>query len=450
MQSQTKSEKLPIASSSHARTAAWLSAAVMGLGQFYNRQYAKGVIFLIIYAVGITSLITALGNHLHGLITLGENTGRFEKVGKLTEYVAGDHSIFFMIYGLLSVCAIVLLLLAYGLNIRDAYASGKLRDQGQVAPGFRQSVRNVADHGFPWLLLTLPGIGILFFTIMPILFMILLAFTNYSAPDHIPPKNLVEWVGFQTFVNLLSLKAWAHTFWGVLTWTIIWAVLSTATTYFGGILVAVLIQQKGIRFKTFWRTIFIIPYAIPQFISLLIFRNLLNYQFGPINQYFRMFGLGGLPWLNDPFWAKVSVILVNMWIGIPVSMVLVLGILTAIPNDLYEAADIDGASSFQKFRNITLPYVWFSTAPILIMHFAGNINNFNVIFLLTNGDPKNGDYAYAGHTDLLVTWLYKLTLDNQRYNMASAVGIIIFVIIASISIYNYRKTRSFKEEDSLQ
>ena len=139
-----------------------------------------------------------------------------------------------------------------------------------------------------------------------------------------------------------------------------------------------------------------------------------------------------------------------MWVGIPVTMVLILGVLTAIPKDLYEAADVDGASSFQKFKIVTMPFVLFSTAPILIAHFAGNINNFNLIFLLTGGDPKNGDYHYAGSTDLLVTWLYKLTLNQSQYNMASAIGIIIFVIIATISIVNYRRTKSFKEEDMIQ
>ncbi|CAM3046248.1 Maltose/maltodextrin transport system permease protein [Paenibacillus larvae] len=131
-------------------------------------------------------------------------------------------------------------------------------------------------------------------------------------------------------------------------------------------------------------------------------------------------------------------------------MILIMGVLTTISNDLYEAAEIDGATGFQKFKMITLPMVLFTTAPILIMQFAGNINNFNAIFLLTNGSPEVGDYQYAGATDLLVTWLYKLTLDQNRFNMASAIGIIIFLIIASFSIWNYRRTRSFKEEDMIQ
>ncbi len=434
----------------HASTAAWLSVLSMGLGQIYNKQYIKAVFYLLIHAAGLTALITVLFTDIAGLISLGDEPTRLVKEGRRYVNVAGDHSIFMMIYGLIALIMTLLYAALYVMNVRDAYRNGKLRDAGGTPPSFRGSIRYMQDKGFPWVMLSVPIVGVLFFTILPIIFMVLMAFTNYSAPDHIPPKNLVDWVGFKTFGDLLFLKAWSGTFFGVLTWTVIWAILSTVTCYFGGILVALLIHQKGIKFKGMWRTIFIIPYAIPQFISLLVMRNLLSDKFGPINQYFRYFGLEGLPWLSDPFWAKVSLILVNMWIGIPVSMILVMGILTAIPKDLYEAADVDGASGFVKFKNITMPYVLFATAPLLIMQFAGNINNFNVIFLLTKGDPKTLDYNMAGSTDLLVTWLYKLTLDNSRYNIASAVGIIIFIIIASLSIWSYSRTKSYKEEDMIQ
>ncbi|MCF2943152.1 carbohydrate ABC transporter permease [Paenibacillus tarimensis] len=434
----------------HAKTAAWLSVLTMGLGQLYNRQYGKALLFLFVHVAALTAFFTRLFYDIGGLITLGDKATHLEKVGRRYVNVEGDHSIFMMIYGLLAVIIGLIYIVVYIVNIRDAYRNGQIRDKGGVAPSLAQTIRNVQNEGFPWLLLSLPIVGVLFFTIMPIAFMVLMAFTNYSAPDHIPPKSLVDWVGFKTFGDLFFLKAWAGTFFGVLSWTVIWAVLSTVTCYFGGIFVALLIHQKGIKLKGMWRTIFIIPYAIPQFISLLIMRNLLNDKFGPINQYFRYFGLDGLPWLSDPFWAKVSLIVVNMWIGIPVSMILVMGILTAIPKDLYEAADVDGASGFTKFKNITMPYVLFATAPLLIMQFAGNINNFNVIFLLTKGDPKTLEYNMAGSTDLLVTWLYKLTLDNSRYNIASAVGIIIFLIIASLSIWSYSRTKSFKEEDMIQ
>lgn len=426
--------------------AALLSIISMGLGQIYNRQWIKGILFLLIEAFGIYYFINNLGRALWGITSLGD-TPRLLVKGK---WIDGDHSIFIMIQSLITLLFLLIFIVLYVMNVRDAYHTAIKRENGQVPNSFAKSIKFVMDYKFAQAFLTLPALGILFFTIMPILFMIMLAFTNYSAPNHIPPAKLVDWVGFQTFKDLVSLKTWSHTFFGVLTWTIIWAVLSTATTYLGGLLVALLINQQGIKFKGMWRTILVIPYAIPQLISLLVMRNMFNGQFGPINQYLGYFGLGGLPWLTDPFWAKVTVILVNMWVGIPVSMILIMGVLTTIPKDMYEAAEVDGASAYQKFRIVTLPMILFSTAPTLIMQFAGNINNFNMIFLLTNGNPVVGDYQYAGATDLLVTWLYKLTLDQNKYNMASAVGIIIFLIIAIFSIYNYRRTKSFKEEDMIQ
>lgn len=422
----------------------------MGLGQLYNRQIVKGLILLGLHLVGIVLTITTLAASIKNLITLGDTPSHMEKVGRMYKNVPGDHSIFLMIYGLAAVMVVLVWLSIYVINIRDAYLVGRLREDGRAVPDFAQTFRNMNANGFPYMMLAIPAVGVLFFTILPIVFMILMAFTNYSAPDHVPPKALVDWVGLETFKNLLFFKEWAYTFWRVLGWTFVWAISATVTTYFGGILVAMLIQQKGIRFKGLWRTILIIPYAIPQFISFLIMRNLLNENFGPINGYFRYFGLSGLPWLTDPTMAKITLIIVNMWVGIPVSMLLVSGILTSIPKDLYEASEVDGASNFQKFRNITMPFVLFATAPILIMQFAGNINNFNVIYLLTKGDPKTVDYAFAGTTDLLVTWLYKLTLDNNKFNIASAIGIVIFIIIASFSLWNYRRTRSFKEEDMIQ
>lgn len=434
----------------HRTNAAILSTLFMGLGQIYNRQFIKGIIFLAVEAVSVYYFINNLGRALWGITTLGDAPSALRKVNGITKMVQGDHSIFILIQSLITILILLVFVAAFIMNIKDAYRTGAAREAGHQPNNFKQSVRFILDYKFAQSFLILPGIGILFFTVMPIIFMVMLAFTNYSAPNHMPPAKLVDWVGFETFQSLLVLKTWSHTFYGVLTWTIIWAVLSTVTTYFGGILVALLISQQGIRFKGMWRVILIIPYAVPQLISLLLMRNLFNGQFGPINRYLGYFGLDGLPWLTDPFWAKVTVIIVNMWVGIPVSMLLVMGVLTTIPRDMYEAAEVDGATAFQKFRIVTMPMILFSTAPTLIMQFAGNINNFNAIFLLTGGDPPNGNYQYAGSTDLLVTWLYKLTLDENKYNMASAVGIIIFLIVASFSIYNYRRTKSFQEEDMIQ
>ncbi|MFC5700737.1 carbohydrate ABC transporter permease [Cohnella faecalis] len=427
-----------------------LSILCMGCGQLYNRQAIKGIMLLIVNAAGLFYLTLFFPDAIKGLVTLGEYPARMELVNEVYRHIPGDHSIFLMIKGLISLVSALFYPLIYVWSIRDASQVGRLREAGKKPNTFRLDLKAARDRRFPYLLLAIPALGILLFTIIPIFFMILLAFTNYSAPNHIPPAKLVDWTGFQSFIDLVQIKTWSHTFYGVLLWTVIWAITSTFTTYFGGLFVALLVHKKGIRFKTVWRTLFILPYAIPQIISLLVMRNLFNGQFGPINQYLSYFGLDKLPWLTDPVWAKITVILVNMWIGTPLTMVLMIGVLSSLPREVYEAANVDGASPLQQFRFITLPMILFSTAPILIIQFAGNFNNFNVIYLMTNGNPVQSDYQYAGSTDLLVTWLYKLTLESSKFNTASAIGIIIFLIIASLSIWSYRRSSSYKEEDMVQ
>ncbi|MEW9669413.1 carbohydrate ABC transporter permease [Ammoniphilus sp. 3BR4] len=437
-------------SKSQAKMAAVLSALWMGLGQLFNRQIGKGLLF---FAAGIFEMVfifTSLGEKVHGLITLGEHPGQIQKVDGIYQMVPGDHSIFLMLEGVIALFVLILFLSLHYASVKDAYRVAKEMEEGKSPNRFAATLANLKDRNFVYVLLFLPIIATLFFTVLPIVFSVLLAFTNFSAPRNIPPAGLVNWVGFQTFIDLFTMKAWSQTFFGVAAWTVVWAVSATVTCYFGGILLAVLINQEGIRFKKFWRTVMIIPWAIPAFVSLLIMRNIYNGQFGPINQYLKMLGFEAIPWLTDPMLAKFTVIFVNMWVGIPVTMVLVTGVLASIPKELYEAADMDGATSIQKFWKITMPMILFATAPLLIMQFAGNINNFNVIFLLTDGNPPVAGYQSAGGTDLLITWLYKLTLQQNQFNMASAIGILIFIFISVFSIVNYRRTRSFKEEDMIQ
>ncbi|QMV40624.1 carbohydrate ABC transporter permease [Cohnella cholangitidis] len=433
----------------HTPQATLLSVLFMGLGQWYNRQFVKGLLFALVEIAGIYWIATRLATSVRGLITLGDTPRGMVKIGREFKPVAGDHSIFMMVEGLIALIFVLLFLFVYFLCVRDARITALNREKGIEPPSFGVSWNNMANRNFPYFILAIPITAAVLFTVMPIIFTVLVAFTDFAAPN-LPPAKLVNWIGFDTFKNLLNLGSWSNTLIGVAAWTVFWSIAATLTTYMLGTVVAVLIHQKGIRLKTFWRTMLVIPFAVPNLVSLLVFRNLLNEEFGPINQYLEMLGLGGIPWLNDPTWARITVIAVNLWLGFPLIMILVSGILTTISKDLYEAAEVDGASRFFTFRVITFPLVLFSTAPILITQFASNFNNFNVIFLLTNGNPVMPDYIYAGGTDLLVTWLYKLTLTNNQYNFASVLSILVFIFIASISILNFRKTRSFKEEDLIQ
>lgn len=319
---------------------------------------------------------------------------------------------------------------------------------GKKVPSFKEEAGTLLDSKFHITLLTVPSIGVAAFTLLPLLFMILIAFTNYDSA-HQPPGKLFTWVGLQNFQNLFgSNPKQAATFLPLLEWTLIWAVSATVSCYFFGIIIACMINKKSIKLKKFWRTIFVITIAVPQFVSLLVMRNMLN-EFGPINELLLQLGLihNRIPFLTDGLWAKISVIVVNMWVGIPYAILVTTGVLLSIPEEQYESARIDGASPIVVFFRITVPNLLFVLAPHLITSFIGNINNFNVIFLLTAGGPESAAYYQAGKTDLLVTWLYKLTVDRRDYNLASTIGIIVFAISIVLSLSTFRLTPSYRKED---
>ena len=230
-----------------------------------------------------------------------------------------------------------------------------------------------------------------------------------------------------------------------------WAIFATFTNYIFGMLLALLINHKLVRLKKMWRTWFMIPIAIPQFVSLLLISRALEPS-GAINVLLQELHITQtpIPFLTDPTLARITVIVINMWIGIPYTMLTFSGVLMNIPADLYESAAIDGAGPIRQFFSITLPYMIFVTAPATITTFVGNVNNFNVIYLLTAGGPASLDYYQAGKTDLLVTWLYKLTVDQHDYALASTIGIFIFMIVSVCSLAVYNRTGAVKKEDMFQ
>lgn len=426
-----------------SRRSALLSALFMGLGQFQNKKIVKGIMFSMIELYVLVFMIPYFKHSLWGLITLGETPQYFEN-----GIAKGDHSIRLLMNGFLGAILLALVVLAYVINIIDAYRTGKMMEHG-IQSHKTRGILSTLDRLFPVFMLTPGFIVSIFLVVFPMLASFAIAFTNYSSPYHIPPKNLVSWIGLQNFKNLFAMDAWSDTFLGVAAWTVIWAIISTFTVYFNGLLLALLTNSKAIRFKKFWRSIFVLPMAMPGFISLLIFRLAFN-GMGPLNQLLIKLGYERVSWLTDPTIAKIVLIAVNLWMSSAGFMVLMSGILTSISPELYEAAEIDGASEGQKFKRITLPLVLFSTAPLLVMNLAGNFNNFGAIYLLTDGGPINPSYRFAGSTDILLSWVYKMTLQQNQYSMASAVSILLFVVIAIVSIINLKRTKSFKEEDMIQ
>ena len=277
---------------------------------------------------------------------------------------------------------------------------------------------------------------------------------NRQACIELSAKNdrlmLFDWVGLDNFKTLFdSGSILGSTFWSVLGWTIVWAFFATFSNYIFGMILSLLINRKGTRAKGFWRFCFVLSCAVPMFVSLLIMRTMLQPE-GAINVLLRNIGLiasdASLPFFTDTTWARVTVIIINIWVGVPYTLLQLTGVLQNIPEELYEAAKVDGANAFQTFTKITLPYMLYVTTPYLIVTFTGNVNNFNVIYLLSGGDPVTNLSSTAGKTDLLVTWLYKLTIDKQYYNIGAVIGIMTFIILAIGALFTYRNSKSYKEE----
>ena len=423
-----------------------LSFVVMGAANLANKQHLNGLIFLFSQIAFFYWLIRNGLRALSMLATLGTQSQGLvfdERLG-IEVLQEGDNSMLLLLFGIAAIVICLLLVGLYVINLKSARNIHELKKAGKKIPSTMDDLASLLNERFHATLMTIPLLGVLLFTVLPLLYMISIAFTNYDH-THLPPKNLFTWVGFVNFGNVISGNM-ADTFFPVLGWTLIWATLATVTCFFFGILLALLINTKGLKFKGVWRTIFVTTMAVPQFISLLVMRNLLNGA-GPINATLLNLGLidSAIPFLTDPIWAKITVIVVNMWIGIPATMLVSTGIIQNLPTDQIEAARIDGANKLQIFRNITFPQILFVMMPALIQQFIGNINNFNVIFLLTGGGPTNSDFYGAGSTDLLVTWLYNLTVNTMDYNLASVIGILIFILSAVFSLLAYTRTNSFKE-----
>ena len=257
-----------------------------------------------------------------------------------------------------------------------------------------------------------------------------------------------DYVGFKNFIDILRNPQVSGPFIRVFSWTFIWALLSVFTTFTLGLTLAILLNDSTLRLRYLYRTLLILPYVVPGFISILIWRGLLNTNFGVINDVLQNLFSVKVPWFQDPFWAKVALLIVNLWLGFPYMMLISLGALQSIPSELYEAARIDGAGSWQRFYSITFPLLMITLAPLLIGSFAFNFNNFTVIYLLTGGQPPiPGSQTPAGATDILISYTYKLAFGGagSQYGYAAAISIIIFLIIGTISAFNFRFTKRLEE-----
>ncbi len=430
-----------------------LSFLIMGFGNLVRKQITKGLLFLGAEFGFLFYMITIGINALSHFDDLGEvQQGMYiDPETKLPVKMAGDNSMLLLLAAVAAIFLIAAFVLMWYANIKAAYEVQAKKQKGEKIPDFIEDVKIYFDRKIHRTLMVFPLMGILIFNILPLCFMILIAFTNFDG-KHQPPGNLFHWIGLDNFKSMLNAgNIIGKTFWPILGWTIVWAVFATFLNYFLGMILAMIINRKGTRLKSFWRTIFVMSIAVPQFVSLLVIRSMLTEQ-GPVNSLLMQLGLieNALPFFTNTIWARVTVIIVNLWVGVPYTMLITTGILQNIPAELYESAKIDGANTVKTYFKITLPYMLFVTTPYLITQFVGNLNNFNVIFLLTGGNPINLHYYQSGNTDLLVTWLYKLTVNSFDYSYAAVIGIMVFVLSAVISLITYRRTKSYKDEEGFQ
>jgi arabinogalactan oligomer/maltooligosaccharide transport system permease protein len=414
------------------RKIATLLSIIPGFGQFYNKQFIKGIIYFLLTLSFFAAFSDLLDIGLWGLFTLGTEVPR-------------DNSIFLLAEGIIAVIVTCFGLAIYYMNFRDAYKNGKLRDENKPLSSLKEQYHNLISQGYPYLI-SGPSLFILVFAVIfPILFSFALAFTNYDL-YHSPPAKLVDWVGFDTFKNIFTVEIWRSTFFDVLGWTVVWTLIASTLQVSLGIFLAVLVNQKDLRFKKLIRTVLILPWAVPGFVTILIFAGLFNDTFGAINnEILAMFGISPIPWMTDATWSRVALLLMQGWLGFPYIFIVTTGVLQSIPSDLYEAATIDGASAFKKFKHITLPLILVAMAPIIITQYTFNFNNFNIIYLFNGGGPAVPGTT-AGGTDILVSWIYKLTMQSSQYSLAAALTILLSIFVISIALWQFRRTNSFKEE----
>lgn len=447
-----------------------LSLLVMGAGYFGRKQIVKGLVMTLVeigfflftfsfslpYIAKLNTLGTVQRKETLDLTTLQKTVNDY------------DNSLLILLCGIIGVLLILAFLLLYISNLKAVYRLQQMEKNGEHINSFFEDCRELVNGKFHITLLTLPSLGVLVINVIPIIFMICIAFTNYDM-DHQPPSYLFTWVGLKNFKTLFTSTTtvtFGYVFMRVLCWTLIWAVAATLTTYFGGILLAKFINNRKTRCKKMWRTLFVITIAIPQFVTLLLVGKMFS-DYGIVNSLCNSIGLTGflqdiglvgkglsyIPFLSKPGWSHVMILLINIWVGVPYQMLIATGILMNIPEEQLESARTDGANEFQIFWKITMPYMLFVTGPSLITSFIGNINNFNVIYLLTS-DYVTANMKFANsnakEVDLLVTWLFTLTNDYSNYKMASVIGICVFVICAVITLLTYTRMIAGNKEEEFQ
>jgi len=418
---------------------AWTTFFLPGLGQILNKQYLKAILFgvgtLFIYAIAIPYAL-GFGNYqgdgISGLITLASEGKKI------------DQSIIFMIEGIVAIFLLLFAIGIYFLSYFDTLNVEKSAIKGIRPRNWFETRSKVEQDGFPYLVSVPALIVTVFIVIVPIMTTLLLSFTGRD-PKH---QAKFDWVGLDNYQLIATGSGLAGSvFWSILGWTLIWTIFATTMAIAAGFLLAIIANNDRIKGKTFFRVVFLLPWAVPAFITIMFF----SIMFSPdgaitsvINDLFNV----RLTVKTDPVASRIVLILLQTWLGSSYVFLLSTGVLQAIPGDLYEAAQIDGATEWQKLKRITIPIVLFQTAPLLVGQYTFNFNNFSIIYLFNSGGPFNpSKYGnLAGSTDLLISYIYKLTIENQYQSIGAAITIVISLGLMLFAFIGFKNSKAFKEE----
>jgi arabinogalactan oligomer/maltooligosaccharide transport system permease protein len=420
---------------------AYLTLLLPGLGQILNGQKIKGMYFfllsLFVYVAAIPYAL-GFGNYqgqgVAGLISLAEG-GR-----KL------DRSIIFMIEGIVAIVLIIFTVVILFLSFKDVLKVERDLIKGLRPKNWFETKKSLTEEGFPYMV-SLPAlVAITFVVLVPISTAILLSFTGMD-PQH---QNKFSWVGLENYKMIaLGEGAAGGPFWNILGWTVIWTLAATTLAIAIGFGLAILSNNERVKFKTFFRAVYLLPWAVPAFITIMFFSIMFSPK-GALTEILNNM-IGGDTWIvvkNSPFWSRVTLIALQGWLGSAYVFLLSTGVLQAIPADLYEAAQIDGATAWQKLKRITLPIVLFQTAPLLVGQYTFNFNNFSIIYLFNSGGPFNPQkYGnLAGSTDLLISYIFKLTTENDYQAIGAAITIVISLGLMVFAFIGFKNSKAFKEE----
>ncbi|MDO5026943.1 MAG: ABC transporter permease subunit [Tissierellia bacterium] len=417
----------------------YLTFLIPGLGQFLNKQYVKALLFflgsLFIYLIAIPYAL-GFGNYkgqgIAGLMSLAQDGKRLDK------------SIIFMIEGIIAIALCLIALGIYWLSFKDVNKVEKDLIKGIRPRNWFETKNSISTDGFPYLVSAPAGVLVLFIVLVPIVTTFLISFTNYN-PDH---QSKFFWTGFENYRLLfLGQGVAGKAFWPIVFWTIIWTFGATTLAIAIGFILSLIANQERIRFKGLFRTIYLLPWAVPAFITIMFFSQMVAVN-GPITQLIdRVFGVS-IDVKNSTNMTRLALIMLQGWLGSAYVFLLSTGILQGIPKDLYEAAEIDGATGFQRTLKITIPLVLFQTGPLLIGQYTFNFNNFSIIHLFNGGGPFDPTVYgnLAGSTDLLISYIYKLTIQNNYQALGAAVTIIISLVLMFFSFIGFKNTKAFKED----